>query len=182
MTNENSAWHTTNVHNFSPTIFTEKSIGNRIRGFFSQLFLQRDEPNTMTPNTHIHTHRPTVKCKQKILLLVIVFHNHFVIIQNNAYLNPDWEESHWFFNQMLKTIEPDEQGEAESNRDGPNSFTSSDWLVYTQIHFNVNECRQLNIEHINRQNPPNASVSRQQLLSTSGWSQHTHSSAVVTVY
>ena len=87
--------HTTNVHNFSPTIFTEKSIGNRIRGFFSQLFLQRDEPNTMTPNTHIHTHRPTVKCKQKILLLVIVFHNHFVIIQNNAYLNPDWEESHW---------------------------------------------------------------------------------------
>lgn len=95
---------TTNVQNFSPTIFTENVFRTELG--FSLRLLWTSKPNKRTPSTHIlyiQTDQQS-KCKQKVLLLIIVFIFISVLFQNNAYLNPDWEKSHWFSTRCLKKL------------------------------------------------------------------------------
>lgn len=73
----------------------------KTEGFFLSRFVCKELNPTQEHQAHtdIHTDQQSNvnrKEKKKILLLVIVFNIHFCYHSHNAYLDPDWEESHRF--------------------------------------------------------------------------------------
>lgn len=72
---------------------------SKTEGFFLSRFCKEiNQTQEHQTHTHIHTDQQSNvnRKKKKILLLVVCFSYSFCYHSNNAYLNPDWEKSHWF--------------------------------------------------------------------------------------